>query len=447
MPRVLLPLFLVTFIGIGPSWSQSTDEPDVIRAAFEKHDRDGDGALSRTEIGAEVPFEQIDTDRDGRLTTIEARAYLQRLRMHPPVQLNLKPIEQRIADREFPSVFMAWATATNLNNVSRTENMARHDLAFHAPAAAGLRWNRSPDGLADGVYPTSVAAAGAFRAQLAELNSNLIFLAEIRYRDASRRFLPEDHTWWKRDDQGRRIVGWEEGHFYLLDFAHPEFQQAVAKKAAAVVQTGVFDGVMLDWWSDDEDRLELIKRVREAIGPDALILVNANDRQTPESAPYVNGYFMECWRSKTRKDWDRIAATLRFAEENLRQPRLNCLETWYENSRQDLHRMRATTCLSLTHSDGYCLFSDPNDLPSGDHRHDWYPFWEKRLGKATAPGAIAEDGSARREFEHGTAVYNPLGNPPLEITFEQPRRSLATGKVAKSHRIPGLDGDLLLRTE
>lgn len=368
-------------------------------------------------------------------------------RSQSTAELTLKPIERRIADRQFPSVFMAWATATNLENVDRFENMARHDLVFHAPSAAGLRWNRQPDGLADGVEPGSVPAARAFRKRLAELNPNLVFLAEIRYRDASRRFLPEDHAWWKRDEVGRRVAGWEEGGYLLLDLANPEFQKNVARKAAAVVNTGVFDGVMLDWWQDDEDRMALIQRVREAIGPEALILVNANDRQTPESAPNVNGYFMECWRSKTRQDWDRIAETLLFAEANLRQPRINCLETWYEQSRQDVHRMRATTCLALTHSDGYCLFSDPNDLPTGDHRHDWYPFWDAPLGKPTGSGAIAADGSARREFEHGTAVYNPIDNPPLEITFDRSRRSLATGKVARLHRIPPLDGDLFLKTE
>ena len=362
------------------------------------------------------------------------------------VELDLKPIEQRIADRDFPSVFMAWATAS-LENVDRQENIARHDLAFHAPGALGLRWNRHPEGQADGVDPDSVAAARKSRQRLAHLNPNLIFLAEIRYRDASQRFLPDNHPWWKRDDRGDRMPGWKEGGFFLLDFANPEFQINIAKKAAAVVSTGVFDGVMLDWWNDDEDRLALVKRVREAIGPDSLIIANANDRQTPETVPYVNGYFMECWRSRTRKDWDRIAKTLLFAESNLREPRVNCVETWYENSRQDLNRMRATTCLVLTHSNGYCLFSDPNDLPTGDHRHDWYPFWNASLGKPTAKGRIAEDGSARREFEYGTAVYNPMGNPLLEIAFDQPRRSLATGKVTKLHRVPPLDGDLFLKVE
>ena len=72
--------------------------------------------------------------------------------------------------------------------------------------------------------------------------------------------------------------------------------------------------------------------------------------------------------------------------------------------------MRATTTLALTHSDGYCLFSDPNPLSSPDHLHNWYAFWNRSLGKPVAKGTANSDGTMRREFENGTVVYNPMGN-------------------------------------
>ncbi|MHC4566923.1 MAG: hypothetical protein ACYTE3_14350, partial [Planctomycetota bacterium] len=207
------------------------------------------------------------------------------------------------------------------------------------------------------------------------------------------------------------------------------------------------DGVLLDWWRDDDSRLELAKMVREAIGDKHLIIANANDRTTPRTAPYVNGYFMECYRSKTPKDWMRIAETLKWAEVNLREPRANCLETWYHNSRDDLNLMRATTTLSLTCSNGYCLFSDPNPLPTGDHRHNWYPFWDANLGKSTAPGVTMPDGTIRRQFENGTAVYNPMDNKTVTITFDQARTSAATGKTSESHTLKSLDGDIYLKAQ
>jgi hypothetical protein len=106
--------------------------------------------------------------------------------------------------------------------------------------------------------------------------------------------------------------------------------------------------------------------------------------------------------------------------------------------------MRATTTLALTHSDGYCLFSDPNPLPTPDHQHNWYPFWDKHLGQAIATGTVAHDGPVRREFESGTAVYNPMGNKAVSVTFREDRRSVATGKTARIHDLGSPDGDIFL---
>lgn len=205
-------------------------------------------------------------------------------------------------------------------------------------------------------------------------NPNLVLIAEIRYRDAHTSYLPERHKWWLRDEKEQTVPGWDEGGFFCLDFHNPEFRSQVARQAKAAVESGAVDGVMLDWWSDDAGRLGLIQEVRAAIGDKALILANANDRQTPQTAPYINGYFMECYKSRTAKDWHEIADTLAWAEVHLRGPRINCLETWFHKSRDDLNLMRATTTLALTHSDGYCLFSDPNPLPTPDHLHNWYSF-------------------------------------------------------------------------
>ena len=137
---------------------------------------------------------------------------------------------------------MAWSPATNLEKEDPLATMARHDLLFVGPGRLGLRWNRRPVGLADGFKPASIAAARAFRARLQKLNPLLILLAEIRYRDANPQYLPEDHIWWKRDRQGKRLAGWKEGGFLLLDLHHPQFREHVARQAKAAVQSGVFDG-------------------------------------------------------------------------------------------------------------------------------------------------------------------------------------------------------------
>ncbi len=248
-----------------------------------------------------------------------------------------------------------------------------------------------------------------------------------------------------RDEAGKLVMGWKEGGYIRLDFRKAGYRRQVAARCKAVMESGAADGVMLDWWRDDDDRLALIREVRSAVGDAALIIANANDRITPRTAPYINGYFMECHRSATAFEWSRIATTLSWAEKNLRQPRVNCLESWYHKSRNDLDLVRAVTTLSLTHSDGYCLFSDPNPLPTPDHLHDWYPFWDRNLGRPLAPGTKREDGSTIRHFEHGSAVYNPMGNDAVQVTFSVPHVSLATGQFAKMHTLNPADGGIYLK--
>jgi hypothetical protein len=155
-------------------------------------------------------------------------------------------------------------------------------------------------------------------------------------------------------------------------------------------------------------------------------------------------------------EWQRATQTLLWAEANLRAPTINAFETWSctatrpeavpctPDSRNSLSRMRATTTLVLTHSDGTVLFGDPNGLPTPDHLHNWYAFWDKSLGRPAGERVDRDDGAVQREFERGTVVYNPIDNPPVEVTFEEPRRSAASGEVATSFTLDSFDGDLYL---
>ena len=151
---------------------------------------------------------------------------------------------------------------------------------------------------------------------------------------------------------------------------------------------------------------------------------------------------MECYRSATKRDWRRIGETLRWAETAMQPPRINCVETWFHESRGDLALMRATTALALTMSNGYCLFGDPDSLPTPDHLHDWYDFWNRRLGRPTASGVQREDGAWERTFGAGSAIYNPMGNIPIVVRFDTPRRRLSTGEIAAQFTLPPCDGDI-----
>ena len=205
-----------------------------------------------------------------------------------------RSVEQRIDARGFPSIFQAWSPVQNVHDESPLHTVARHDLVWHGPEFFGLKWNNRYVGLADGFAENSIEHARAFRQKLLGLNPSAILILEIRYRDARKNYLPEGHSWWLRDTQGRIVPGWDEGGFVCLDYRNPEFRRQVAQQAKAAVASGAVDGIMLDWWSDDAGRLALVKEIRQCIGDEALIICNANARTTPQTAPYINGYFMEC---------------------------------------------------------------------------------------------------------------------------------------------------------
>jgi len=130
------------------------------------------------------------------------------------------------------------------------------------------------------------------------------------------------------------------------------------------------------------------------------------------------------------------------------------LEGWFTRSRSDLgdiQMMRALTALSLTQSNGAVLFGDPDNIAEHDHLHDWYPFWNRDkddpgLGRPTGAAALQPDGSWRREFERGEAVYNPPANKPVTVVFSDgDRTSRATHKRGRSHAMLAGDGDIFLK--
>ena len=384
-------------------------------------------------------------------------------------------LEERIDSREYPSVFQAWYgidMPTQYPDTTlelRLLNAAKHDLIWEEPLSQlgegvdlvlGLTWDHKHHGLATDFTKESLHQALKNRKRMLELNPNMVFLFEVRWRDAPKSFLPEDSEWWSRDDEGKIRVGWTGGWepFYLCDFNNVEYQDNIARQCKLAIESGVYDGVMFDW----SGNVDIIKKTRLAIGDSALIIVNIHDdiEDGIEYQPYINGSFMELNPIDTvsmpveelilnsREDvngraWDNIRDALVWFEANLQEPQINCCEVW--GNRKDLARMRAVTTLSLTHSDGYTLYADPNPLKTPDHYHDWYPFWDVKLGKPKGKGVTQENGTTLREFDGGIVVYNHYGNPKATVTFNEERKRVSNGQIGNSFSINGRDGDIFVK--
>ena len=130
------------------------------------------------------------------------------------------------------------------------------------------------------------------------------------------------------------------------------------------------------------DRVEalvsLVKRIREAVGDDFLIIANTRTEKIPRSAPYVNGAYIETWDDAyPRERLIEIEKALSWYEENLRYPQVNSLkvamntsEPWDSPANRRL--VRAATTLTLTHSNGYI------SILGGEFKTDsyWYRFFD-----------------------------------------------------------------------
>ncbi|MDE0315364.1 MAG: putative glycoside hydrolase, partial [Candidatus Poribacteria bacterium] len=314
--------------------------------------------------------------------------------------------------------------------------------------------------------------AQQIRDQFMALNPNMLFIVATPLVYIGKDDKSDDWPYWMRDAEGNRVyeLGWNAA---MIDFTHPGAQDWIVEKAIALAKCGLFDGILLDWYKEDgtilstptgqqlrstqaqiDALLSILQRIREYAGDDFLIFVNPNREKIPISAPYVNGLFMETLRdgANRRDGYSRegllgVEDTLRWAEENLREPQVNCLEGWGNpnqppDSPTNRRFMRIFTVMSLVFSNGYVVWN--NGL---DHSNYWYDFYDADLGHPVGEkGQVYENikGLFIREFTNGWAVYNRSGEEQI-VKFPVKSSGVESGITAIEHTIPDLDGEIFLK--
>ena len=308
------------------------------------------------------------------------------------------------------------------------------------------------------------------RHQLQSLNPDFLFIAGFYYYGAHPSdYYPEDWQYWLRDEQGNRIQAEGYGEM-LIDYTLPGAEDHFVQMAVSVANCGIFDGIFLDLWSEDAsdipgtsntahlyhgDRIEalvsLVKRIREAVGDDFLILVNTRTQKIPRSAPYINGAYIETWDAVySRERLIELEDALSWYNENLRHPQINGLEIakspnepWDSPGNRQLARV--TTTLSLTHTDGYIAITGKQQNPEARY---WYRFWDAPLGspvgaKSQRYGNI--DGLFIREFTGGYVVYNRSGKKQ-QFLLPEPVSGWHSGvSETRAHTLGDLDGEIYLK--
>ena len=401
-------------------------------------------------------------------------------------------VRERIENRSFPSVFKAWDDVVGLDHLTWEQRKVLHDLSFSEGLA--LKWDTT---LAEPTYGVAIQRAGhlegarELRERLLAQNPNMIFLPDVRiYHHDTPEAFPPDSDFWIRDAQGQIIRNY--ANEYLIDFMKPEVQELLIKRIIALERCGLYDGVFLDGFSHnfigfagrrhfhhatDEEIIQvmvnILRTVRSQVSADFLILINTVRTKATRYAEYVNGTFMETQSDSlggnfggyTHGGLYEIEDTLTWSEENFRVPQINCLEGWGiptepPDSPDNRRWMRVFTTMSLTHSDGYVLYTtgtgfipgpDPDAIYPWEpaHEHFWYPFWDANLGRPIGLKAqLYKDipGLFIREFTNGWAVYNRSGSTQ-EISLAENATGVASGQAGTTHRLADLDGEIYLTTK
>ncbi len=395
-----------------------------------------------------------------------------------------KPLEPRLAHRSFPSIFASF-TSEIVNKVAsegildRMSEAAYHDIFFSSHlfwdnfrvvdedwrlVSFGVKGDLSTSSLGD-YPPVSIDRRDQYLAR----NPNMIFLLEVRFLNSGATSppydFPDDHLYWLRDANGQIVY---DGERRVINYAHPDVQDIIVGQALAIAKCGLYDGVFFDHWSDFSSKVDdklisdevgvnarenIIRRIREGARDNFLIIGNTNDVIIPRTGPMMSGALMESIVPSPgvpREPSIRVVRkSLEWLENNLREPRLIMLQGGTDRSEPpdspyNQRLMRATTTMSLTHSDGYTQFG----IDSGDIKF-WYDFWDADLGQPAGPRfQLYEniEGLYVREFDNGWAVYNQSGDAQVVVLPEEVQ-SAANGLVDTEHAVLNIDGDIFLKVE
>lgn len=398
------------------------------------------------------------------------------------------PVIQRILTKNYPAIYETHGfvaetpeeyelNSPSINPELYNERITMNDLYFTRLVLDWTWPTDVPPYIGPGTrFGGNLERSRARRETQIALNPNLVFLVQPIIRPELEDF-PPDTDLLIRDTDGQLVYWADQYHFDIL---RPEVQQLLVDKYVGVAECGLYDGIFIDGFRNNgigdwvevypevvgkeitaEDIIEIhrhiFRSVRERVRPDFLIMVNANVTRTDRLAEFINGAHMEAGTRHltTYKGLRQLEAVLSWNEENFREPRINGLECagWEgpNNSLEHLRRMRLTTTLSLTHSDGYVdykvLYKHPN---GGFGRYaPWYDFWDTDLGHPTGQKAQFCDnceGLFIREFTNGWAVYNRSGKAQK---FQLPMQAtgVSSGITSTIHIVPDLDGEMYLKQE
>ena len=332
-------------------------------------------------------------------------------------------LEKVLANRRTVNVFRAWTS----HKKSSTNKY-------------GLNWSGTP------VIP------GPSNLSLMEIYWNYHYTNKQDARYLSMKPFITNKNWGARGHS----TGGEYGHTVWVNYFHPEFAEYFSN--LVLKQAYRYDGLILDWWHNDHPgaskikvkmaRRKIAEAIRNKMGKEFIILGNVNWKGNGDTHDLINGVFMELAKSKKTSsayscnEISKIEKLIKFNDQNLSEPRIIGVNVWritkkvpkelqkkltiklfgeerdvdmgdywklyYRSSPVNIQFAKLFTAMAMViPENGYILYGDNNpDIPSGDHDHDYYGFYNTDLGKAISDGVEITNGLAYKKYEKGLIAYN-----------------------------------------
>ncbi len=393
-------------------------------------------------------------------------------------------VEDRLAARNLPSivrsfVWSATSTAGILNQaeLSSDEQLALHDIFFGGDHYEfhTLQVKITHEGPR---FVGNVALAENIVESIRELNPNFILLVGMWWKSQAETLAPEDWPHWLRDDNGNRVIERSLGdkNTYFIDFTQPETIDWMVDQAVAISKCGLVDGIIFDWWTDyypilvdsstnpwtvfrgveveQNARDEILRRIREEVDEDFIIIGNGGRTANKRTAWACNGTSMECGKDypggMTHAGLIEIETTLLWSSENMREPRINFVHFGHGvlgepyDGPLNSKMMRTGTTLTLTHSNGFF------NMQYGGFAMHWHEFWDADLGRPISGKAELYDSNIKglfiREFTNGWAVYN-RSYADRTIRFSVPVQGTHSKRIGTQHEVPDIDGEIFIKVD
>jgi len=427
----------------------------------------------------------------------------------PSVKLSATPRQAAVLKRRgagwmSPAIFSLGSSAVQrVESNGQVRNLPGAPVLPYALGWTNVetwKWDDARPGLASRLPEAESLLRKNQRSEIQRACPGALRLAKISYASAlPGTYLPTNHVFWLRNAAGNPLVSEKEPKEWALDFSQPEFIQKLSERVKFLATIGCVDGVYLpDWnealaWPVDAQpakgqggesqvsaRLALLEALRQAVGAQGWLVAEAAGGTWALSGPRLDGIHLVAateppptwppaaswWpdpylfreNASQQTVWEKLANSLvAFSQEGvLRRPGLVALELWSRYDSRDprtkIPRL-AGLALSLCLSDGAFLYANPDWWQENGRlvqpgSHVWYAEWSGSLGAPLGDSVRSLDsrGLYRREFENGWVVYargNLTSEVPLE--FEDPVRSLMTGKVSRQHPLFPGQGDLFLK--